>query len=82
MSERPIATIAHAVEAMEEWGIRPEPVECSLREPPLVRADQSRHPRQNAFRRIAEFGDRWLRVVYEENGDLLVVTAVFDRGMK
>jgi hypothetical protein len=36
--------------------------------------------RSRAFGRIKEFGDRWLRVVYETEGDVVtVVTTFFDR---
>jgi hypothetical protein len=40
-------------------------------------------PRLRAFRRIPEFGDRWLRMVYEQQDDgIRVITAFFDRGRK
>jgi len=81
-SERAIAFVGHAIEAMVERGISTEWVERTVLDPTVVRANASHSGRKLAFRRIPEHGGRWLRVVYEEDEGILVVTTFFDRGMK
>ena len=70
----------HTLVAITERGIRREWVERALYQPEFTRSDLH-HPKRRAhFRRIEEFGGRWLRVVYENSGGKdLVITAFFDR---
>ena len=52
----------------------------TLRKPERLEADPVMPGRQRAFRRIPQFGNRWLRVVYDTTADdVLVVTTFFDR---
>jgi hypothetical protein len=68
---------------MAERRIEEEWVKRTLREPDHVRPDEVRQRRSLAFRRIPEHGDRWLRVVFEETAEaILVVTVFFDRGVE
>jgi hypothetical protein len=57
-------------------------VELTIDEPTIRRPDPDRPRRVRAYRRIPEFGARWLRGVYEDEGaERIVITAFFDRGM-
>jgi predicted LPLAT superfamily acyltransferase len=70
----------HAVSQMSERKISREWVERTLHESEFVRDDKLDAEVKLSFRRIAEFGNRWLRVVYKQNGKLThVVTVFFDR---
>lgn len=63
-----------------ERNIRSEWVERALARPELTRIDAMRPSRLAAFRRIEEFGGRWLRVVFENSsGRGRVITVFFDR---
>ena len=77
-----IAYIDHARHVMRERGIEKEWVETTIRSPDIVRPDPSHPGRILAFRQVAAFGNRWLRVVYEVAEGPVVITAFFDRGMK
>jgi len=60
--------------------IRAEWVERVLERPEFMLPDARQGQRLGAFRRIEEFGGRWLRVVFERSGDRdRVVTVFFDR---
>lgn len=70
----------HAASQMSERRISHEWVAQTLRAPEFVRQDKRDAAVKLSFRRIAEFGDRWLRVVHRRNGKRIhVVTAFFDR---
>jgi hypothetical protein len=65
---------------MFEQEISAEWVERALGSPERKDLDTGHRNRGRAFARIEEHGNRWLRVVYETEGDvLIVVTAFFDR---
>ncbi len=70
----------HAETALREREIKQEWVQRVLETPMRLEQDPIVPQRSRAFWRIQEFGDRWLRVVYETDGDVVtVVTAFFDR---
>jgi hypothetical protein len=72
-----------AVEVMNERGIYPHWVEKVVEAPERLEPDVQDPARSLAFGRMAEFGNRWLRVVYvETNGQVRIITAFFDRGME
>jgi uncharacterized protein YuzE len=56
----------HAVSQMAERNISEKWVVRALQEPDFVRDDKSRPDVKLAFRKIAEFGGRWLRVAYKQ----------------
>jgi hypothetical protein len=59
---------------LEEWVIE------TIHNPDWVMVDPKYTFRTRAFRRIAGFGNRVLRVVYEEEQDkIIIVTIVWDR---
>jgi hypothetical protein len=75
-----ISWSAHAREALVERGIHEDWITRTLVDPERLEPDELRPPRLRAFRRIPEFGDRWLRVVYVEQPDeYRIVTVFFDR---
>ena len=79
----PITFTRHATEVMQERDIRPEWIEKVVEAPEHLNVDAQDSARRLAFGRIAEFGNRWLRVVYvEANGEKRIITAFFDRGME
>ena len=79
----PLTFTRHATEVMKERGIQPEWVEKVVEAPERRDMDAQDSARHLAFGRIAEFGNRWLRVVYvEANGEKRIITAFFDRGME
>jgi hypothetical protein len=58
-------------------------IEETLRSPAIERQDPNDGSLTQAFRRIPESGDRWLRVVYRmENQTHVVITAFFDRNQE
>ena len=68
---------------MAERGIAIEWIEVALREPESVIADSDDPELYHALRRIPEFGDRILRVVFNQTSTpKRVVTAYFDRTPK
>ena len=70
----------HAEDALAERRIARDWVFRCLREPERVDADPIGRKRSRAFKRIPEFGNRWLRVIYEESlEEVMVVTVFFDR---
>ncbi len=76
----PIRFTMHAETALRERDIKQEWVLRVLEAPKRREPDPLIPQRSRAFGRIEEFGDRWLRVVYETEEDTVtVVTAFFDR---
>ncbi len=70
----------HARERMQKERIAEAWVETTISYPDFVRPDRVYPHRTNAFRRIPEFRNRWIRVVYEYMGpEIVVVTAFPDR---
>jgi hypothetical protein len=73
--------IPHAEDALFERTIDRNWVMETLLSPERLEADPAYPSRMRAFRRIPQFGNRWLRVVYDTAPEeLQVVTAFFDRG--
>ena len=71
---------AHAFEVMRERNIQMDWVEITIAEPAFSEPDPKDPSLTRAYRRITEYGDRWLRVVYRKvDNDQLVVTVYFDR---
>jgi hypothetical protein len=81
---RPVYELTvHAKAVIEARGIRLEWLERVLSGPERTEADIADPELQHAIGRIAEHGDRHLRVVY--NGFALpwrIVTAYFDRALR
>jgi len=74
---------AHAVKVFAEGRIKIAWVEHVLDKPERIEASTFDPKLRSAFGRIAGYGNRVLRVVYNETTDPpLVVTAYFDRGQK
>jgi hypothetical protein len=70
----------HALHKMAERRIQPEWVARVVEEPEYLRPDPIQPGAVRAFRRIPEFGDRWLRAVYvDRSGVRVVVTVTWDR---
>jgi hypothetical protein len=68
---------------LAERNIRQEWLERTIRQPTLVEPDPVRPRVLRAFRRIAERGNRVLRVVYaRRSGIVRVITVLFDRGAR
>jgi Domain of unknown function (DUF4258) len=75
-----IVYTAHAETVMGERCVERSWVERVIASPQMVDLDPFSPHRTRAFGRINEFGDRWLRVVYEQSEEkITVVTAFFDR---
>ena len=73
----------HATTATKERGIEHEWIRRTLDAPELVQPHESDPSLQYAFRRIPEFGNRVLRVVYNPSTTPHhVITVYFDRTMK
>ena len=71
----------HAQLMLSERLIRLEWVEQVMAAPERSIDDPFDSIRKLAFARIAEFGNRWLRVVYvETDASQRIITAFFDRG--
>ena len=71
---------AHAARVIQERGIALAWVERVLAEPMKIEPDHHDPTLRHALARIPEFGDRVLRVVYNEaTQPRQVVTAYFDR---
>jgi hypothetical protein len=77
----PLRYSAHARAVMELRGIADEWVARVARSPERTEPDPAHAGSVLAFGRIPEFGNRLLRVVYQDaNGERRVITAFFDRG--
>lgn len=75
-----IVLTAHATEMAAERAIKEAWIRETLHSPTRVENDPRIGGRKRAFRRIPEFGNRWLRVAYVEETDVIrVLTAFFDR---
>ncbi|MEO8717300.1 MAG: DUF4258 domain-containing protein, partial [Burkholderiales bacterium] len=80
LSEQRYELTAHAAVAIAERGIEPVSLERVLRAPERVHADRTDPTLAHALGRIAERGQRVLRVVYNASASPpRVVTAYFDR---
>ena len=72
----------HTADDTAERGIHLAHIQAVLAQPEWTAADP-RPGLTRSFRRIAEFGNRYLRVVHRSDGaDIFVVTAHWDRGAK
>jgi hypothetical protein len=72
----------HVARRMRERKIAFAWIEESILSPDWTTPDPDPAPTRS-YKSIAAFGGRILRVAHRpENGDMLVVTAVFDRGAK
>jgi hypothetical protein len=70
----------HAQEAAKERGIEPDWIARTLAKPERIEPDRRHAERRSALCRVAEFGGRWLRVVYVEDAESYrIVTVFFDR---
>ncbi len=73
----------HAEDMIVERGIERAWIEQTVREPESVEADPTRPGVVRAFRRVAERGGRFLRVVYAQTEDVTrIITVFFDRGKR
>jgi hypothetical protein len=73
----------HAETVMDAREIRPAWVERTLADPENIVPDRIDPGLKHALRRIPEYDDRILRVVYNEaNEPWRVVTVLFDRTMR
>ena len=73
----------HAGNVMRERGVAPEWVAAAMATPDLVLPHEQDATLRYAFKRIPDFGNRVLRVVYNETVDPpVIVTVYFDRTMK
>ncbi len=80
MAKRWVLT-RHAQDMMSERSIKATWIDQVMNAPELIEVDPRDANRRFAFGRIAEFGGRWLRIVFAENsGEQRVITAFFDRG--
>jgi hypothetical protein len=71
---------SHTLHKMAERRIQPEWVERTVDDPEYVRLDPKQPGAVRAFRRIPEFGDRWLRAVFMNRGGAkVVITVMWDR---
>jgi hypothetical protein len=66
----------HALHKMAERRIQPGWVATTLKEPEYIQADPYQRGTVRAFRRVPEFGNRWLRAVYVDRSGVRVVIAV------
>jgi len=74
---------AHAKTVMVERHIKKEWAERILDHPEMVVEDRADPELRHAVGRIAEYGDRVLRVVYNEHADsCYIVTVYFDRSLR
>ena len=70
----------HALHKMAERRIQPGWVERTVWGPEYLRPDPIQPGAVRAFRRIPEFGGRWLRAVHIDKSDgRVVVTVTWDR---
>jgi hypothetical protein len=83
MARKPYVFTAHALDVMEERGIRKEWVVRILDEPGGLVDDRADPALIHAIGPIAEHGDRVLRVVYNSRTEpWRVVTVYFDRSLR
>ena len=73
----------HAEEAIEKRSISLVWVIRAVTAPDRNTPDPRDPERTRSYKAIAEFGGRVLRVVHRpDNGDIVIITAHFDRGVK
>jgi Domain of unknown function (DUF4258) len=83
MTDQAFALTTHAATAIAERGIEIDWVARTIRQPERIETDRWDAALKHALLRIAERGDRVLRVVYNDSTrPLRVVTAYFDRGQR
>lgn len=74
---------AHASTVISERAIRTEWIDRVLENPQRIASDGTDAEIKHALARITEYGDRVLRVVYNDaTKPVKIVTAYFDRAMK
>ena len=76
--EAPVRYTVHAEARMRDRDIRREWVERAVSRPEFVRPSPTHANRKMAFRRIEEFGNRWLHVVFEIEGAEIVIVSVYE----
>ena len=70
----------HSLHKMAERAIQPDWVASTIERPEYVRPDPHQSGAIRAYRRIPEFGGRWLRAVYvDRSGARVVITVTWDR---
>lgn len=73
----------HAVTTIREREIKAEWIDITLDEPELSLPHENDPTLRYAFRKIPEYGNRVLRVIYNaDKNPVVVVTVYFDRAMK
>jgi hypothetical protein len=73
----------HAEEAIGVRSIALSWVEEAVSSPDFVKVDPRYQDRTRSYKAIAECGGRVLRVVHRaEGGDIVIITAHFDRGAR
>lgn len=74
---------AHAETIIREREIAPEWLDAAMNAPDLLLPHENDPTLHYALKRIPDFGDRVLRVIYNAtNAPPLIVTVYFDRTMK
>jgi Domain of unknown function (DUF4258) len=77
---KPVKFVSHAEQMLNERDIQKMWAIETIQNPEKLEIDPEQDYRKRAFRRVCECGNRWLRVVYEDDGvSLLVITVFFDR---
>jgi hypothetical protein len=73
----------HAASTVSERGIRREWIEATLNDPDLKLPHESDASVCYAFKRIDDFNNRVLRVIYNADANpVVIVTVYFDRTMR
>ena len=80
MTDKPIVFSRHAQHVVDERKLAEEWIAEAIRNPDFTEPDPAHLGATRAFRRIAECGDRVLRVVYYDAGsEYRRITVFFDR---
>lgn len=83
LDRMPLILSKHIASEMSGRGILLSYIELAISEPALQVADPVDPTLTRSYRRIAEFGNRTLRVVHRPHAaDIFIVTAHWDRGMQ
>ena len=78
-----LTLIRHALEKLDERGIRSDWIERTIAEPDLQEPDPTQPGAVRAFKAIEERGFRVLRVVYVPEPDgVRLITTFFDRSRR
>ena len=73
----------HAETTVSERAIKREGIDAALNDPDLLLPHETDVTATYAFKRIEEFDDRVLRIVFNaDENPVIVITAYFDRTMK